>query len=140
MDVNDCIKFANENPVCFLSTLEGDQPRVRAMLFWFADRTGFYFQSGTVKELISQLKKNPKAEICFYKPDPSAGIMLRVAGQVDLLDDLELKRKACAERPFLKSMGITPESPLLAICRISRGEAYFWTMQTNLAPKQKIAF
>ena len=50
MDFKDCIKFANETPVCYLATADGDQPRVRALGFWFADETGFYFQIGAVKD------------------------------------------------------------------------------------------
>jgi pyridoxamine 5'-phosphate oxidase len=43
MTIQDAIRFANENPVCFLATVEKDQPRVRALAFWYADETGFYF-------------------------------------------------------------------------------------------------
>jgi uncharacterized pyridoxamine 5'-phosphate oxidase family protein len=43
-DYQDCIKFANENPVCYIATMDGDQPRVRGFLMWFADEKGFYFQ------------------------------------------------------------------------------------------------
>lgn len=50
MDIKDCIKFANETPVCYLATVEGDQPRVRALGFWFADESGFYFQIGAMKD------------------------------------------------------------------------------------------
>jgi pyridoxamine 5'-phosphate oxidase len=46
MNINDCIKFTNENPVCLVATTENDQPRVRALGFWFADETGFYILSG----------------------------------------------------------------------------------------------
>jgi hypothetical protein len=67
MNIHDCIKFANEIPVCYLATTDGDQPRVRALGFWFADETGFYFQTSTAKELPDQIKKNPKTEACFYK-------------------------------------------------------------------------
>ncbi len=53
--IDECIRFANENPVCYLATTEGDQPRVRVLAFWYADRTGFYFQTGSSKELAGQL-------------------------------------------------------------------------------------
>lgn len=36
MSFQDCIKFANENPASYIATTEGDQPRVRAFLMWFA--------------------------------------------------------------------------------------------------------
>jgi pyridoxamine 5'-phosphate oxidase len=132
------IAFANENPICYLATVEGDQPRVRAMGFWFADETGFYFQSGAVKELYGQLQKNPKAEICFYKPEGM--IMLRVAGAVEFLDDIKLKEKVLEDRPFLKKMGINAQHYGLILFRIAHGKAHFWTMENNLKPKEIVEF
>ena len=44
MEFEECIKFANENPVSWVATVENDQPRVRALGMWFADERGYYFQ------------------------------------------------------------------------------------------------
>jgi len=49
MDIQDCIKFTNENPICFFATTENDQPRGRALGFWFANETGIYFRHFTHK-------------------------------------------------------------------------------------------
>jgi uncharacterized pyridoxamine 5'-phosphate oxidase family protein len=136
----DCIKFANENPICYLATTEGDQPRVRALGFWFADETGFYFQTASIKEIPSQLKNNSKAEACFYHQETSTGTMLRVAGETEFIDDITLKEKAMNDRPFLKHFGLTAQSPDLILFRIPRGEAHFWTMENNLNPKEIIQF
>ena len=138
--IKDCIQFANENPIAYLATCDGNQPRVRVLLFWFADETGFYFQSGTAKEHVAQLKKNPRAEACFFKSAPMPGVMLRVAGPVEFLEDPAMKRKAFKDRPFLKDMGLTETDPRFTVYRIARGEAYFWTIETNFAPKEKILF
>ncbi|MFH0977095.1 MAG: pyridoxamine 5'-phosphate oxidase family protein [Spirochaetota bacterium] len=138
--MEDLIKFTNENPVCFLATVESDQPRVRALGFWFADKTGFYFQTGSMKEFYNQLKKNPKTEVCFYKPGDQAGTMLRITGKVEFLNDLKMKEKCLADRPFLKSFGLKADSPSLIIFRIAHGHAHFWTMENNLKPKEIIEF
>ncbi len=140
MTIQDCIKFSNENPICYLATAENDQPRVRALGFWFADETGFYFQTGTNKEFPKQLKKNPKTEACFYKHEGMIGTMLRVAGEVEFIDDRKLKEKVLDERPFLKSFGLTIDSPGLIIFRIPHGQAHFWTMENNMKPKEFIDF
>jgi len=140
MNIQDCIKFSNENPICYLATIEQDQPRVRALGFWFADETGFYFQTSSVKELPHQLKKNPKVEICFYKHEGIIGTMLRISGKADFVNDLKLKEKALIDRPFLKSFGITADSPKLIVFRITHGQAHFWTMNDNLKPKEFIEF
>jgi nitroimidazol reductase NimA-like FMN-containing flavoprotein (pyridoxamine 5'-phosphate oxidase superfamily) len=53
MDYKDCIKFANENPVCYVATADGDQPRVWGLLMWFADETGFFFIPGRQSRFVS---------------------------------------------------------------------------------------
>jgi len=140
MNIQDCIKFTNENPICSLATVENDQPRVRMIGFWFADETGFYFQTSTIKEISNQLKMNPKTEVCFYKHEGIIGTMLRISGEVEFLTDSKLKEKVLLDRPFLKSFGVTSDNPKLVLFRISHGLAYFWTMENNLKPKEIIEF
>lgn len=140
MNIRDCIKFTNENPICSLATVENDQPRVRVIGFWFADETGFYFQTSTIKEIPNQLKMNPKTEVCFYKHEGMIGTMLRISGKVEFLTDSKLKEKALLDRPFLKNFGITIDSPKLVLFRIGHGQAFFWTMENNLKPKEIIEF
>jgi len=139
MKFEDCVNFANENPVCWLATVDGDKPRVRAMGMWIANENGFYFSTNTAKELYKQFKENPNIEIGFHKPgDIEAGdmlgTMLRVSGEVEILDDPELMKKLVEERPFLK------EIPNLFIFRIPNGEAHFWNMGSAFEPKKFIKF
>jgi len=140
MTIQDCIKFTNENPICYLATVEGDQPHVRALGFWFADETGFYFQTGASKEFYHQLKNNPKTEVCFHKNEKMTGSMLRIAGKVEFLNDIKLKEKVLEDRPFIKNFGFTAQSPELIIFRIPHGQAHFWVMENNFKPKQIIEF
>ncbi len=140
MDVNDCIKFANENQVCYLATIENDQPRVRALAFWFADQTGFYFQTGSMKPFYNQLKANPKTEVCFFKVTDSVGTMLRITGEIEFVDNVELRERVINDRPYLKNFGITVNSPELIMFRIPHGQAHFWTMANNLKPKEILSF
>lgn len=57
MNFENCITFANENPASFVATVdENGQPRVRGFLMWYADKTGFYFHTGTMKPVYKQLK------------------------------------------------------------------------------------
>jgi uncharacterized pyridoxamine 5'-phosphate oxidase family protein len=138
--MKELIAFTNENPICYLASSEGDQPRVRALGFWFADETGFYFQIGAMKELYGQLQKNPNTEVCFYKHEGMSGTMLRISGKIEFVDDINLKEKVLADRPFLKSFGLTAQSPGLILFRIVHGKAHFWTMESNMGPKEIIEF
>jgi uncharacterized pyridoxamine 5'-phosphate oxidase family protein len=136
----DCIKFANENPSSYLATADGAQPRVRGMLMWFADKTGFYYNTGAMKDLYAQLQVNSNVELCFFDPKTPNMKMMRVTGRVEFVDDLELKTKLVEARPFLRQMGLTPENPQLILFRVSKGEVYFWAIDTNMAPKEKLTF
>jgi len=140
MNLNDCIQFANANPLCSFATVENDQPRVRILGFWYADESGFYFQTSTIKEIPGQLQANPKTEVCFYHHEGMIGTMLRVSGEVEFLDEPFYKEKALTDRPFLKSFGISENSPKLTLFRIAHGQAYFWSMDNNLKPKEYIRF
>ena len=140
MNFEDCVAFATKNQVAWFATLDGDQPRVRALGMWFADKNGFYFQIGGMKDLYKQIQANPRVEFAFYQPGGMAGTMLRVAGKVEFLNDPKLKKKVLEDRPFLKKFGLTEESPLLVLFRVSKGKAHFWTMETNLKPKEIISF
>jgi len=140
MDLNDCIKFANENPVCFLASCDHGRPRVRCMGFWFADETGFYFQTSSMKEMVDQIRTNPNIEVCFYKPADFIGATMRVRGEAEFVTDELMKKKVIADRPFLKQFGLDYDSPELVIFRIARGNAHFWNMNGNLSPKEFIYF
>jgi pyridoxamine 5'-phosphate oxidase len=141
MNFEDCVKFANENPASYVATVDKEgQPRVRGFLMWFADKTGFYFHTGTMKPVYNQLKVNPKVEVCFFNQKSKSGIMMRIAGEVEFLNDLDLKNKLVEDRQFLKAWGFTAESPGLVIFRIAKGEAYFWTMETNFESKKALQF
>lgn len=140
MNLQHCIKFANENPVCSLATVENDQPRVRIVGLWFADETGFYFQTGAIKEFYKQLVKNPKTEVGFYNNENKNCSVLRISGSVEFVNDLQLKEKVLEDRPFLKEFGLTADSPRLVIFRITHGQANLWTMENNLKPKDVINF
>lgn len=131
MDFKDCYQFANENKTCYLATVEGDQPRVRALGMWYADETGFYFQAQTVKAMYKQIEKNPKVEVYFQAKDFSR--VMRVYGKVKIITDSEIRAKCIKERPFVKNFGITePDNPLLAVFQIYTGEAFFWTMADSM--------
>ncbi|OPY50985.1 MAG: Pyridoxamine 5'-phosphate oxidase [Methanosaeta sp. PtaU1.Bin112] len=133
MDYNDCLKFANDNPVSFIATMDGEMPRVRAFLMWFADESGFYYHTATSKSVCKQLMNNPNIEVCFYHAgDIMAKNMMRVSGRVEFLDDAGLRARLLEERPFLRAIVNGPKDPLLTIFRIHEGEVQFWSMADNL--------
>ncbi len=140
MESDEYIQFANDNPISYLSTTDSDQPRVRGLLLWFADKTGLYYNSATIKDLYRQMQENPKVEVCFFDSKSKSMKQMRVTGQVEFLNDLDIKRRLLEARPFLKQWGYTPENPKLIVFRVTRCTAHFWTLETNLQPKKYVTF
>ena len=138
MDLQDCIRFANDYPNASLATIDGDQARVRTFLLWFADETGFYFITFSAKNVSRQLKANPKVELCFFNnPANFQGMrQLRVAGRAELVDDEALRSRALQERSHLERVVGEPLGPTLEVFRVGSGEARFWTVKDFLKEPQ----
>ena len=110
-----------------------------------ADENGFTFHTGFKKALAKQLMENNKLEVIFHRmdnPDNPAdlGTVLRIKGEVEVLDDNALIARILEDRPFLKE--IASEDNPLFVFRISKGEAFFWTMENNTREDEieRIAF
>lgn len=123
------IAFIKENPACTIATMDGDQPRVRGFLTVLFDDNRLYFTTGTMKSVWAQLQANPKVELCYLSPDMHT--MLRIAGEVEIVDDRAKKQQLVDERDYLK--GIKADDPFFKLLRIKEGgKARFWTLADNM--------
>jgi uncharacterized pyridoxamine 5'-phosphate oxidase family protein len=139
MNVDDCLKFANQNPGSYLATVEGNQPRVRGMLMWKAIVAGTATLAIATKDLYLQLKANSKVELCFFDAKSKNMDQMRVTGQAEIVEDMKIREQLVEARPFLKQMGAGADSPKLIVFRVVKCTATFWTWATNLAPKEYIS-
>lgn len=142
MNKKELYQIMNENPAFHLATTEGNQPRVRALLLFSADRNGIIFHTGKMKDLYKQIEKNPKVEMCFN--DFKRNIQVRVSGTLEEVKDNAFKDKICSHpsRTFLKPWR---ESGQLAdfynnfiVYTLKNGSAIWWTMEDNFAPKHPV--
>ncbi|MTI67979.1 MAG: pyridoxamine 5'-phosphate oxidase family protein [Firmicutes bacterium] len=136
----EILKLMRENPVFFLATVEGDQPRVRGMLLYKADGNGVIFHTGVMKDLYNQVVKNPKVELCFNGNDTQ----VRVSGELEIVDDNNIKDEISEHptRKFLKSWKESGELKdfykTFVVFRLKNGIASTWNMQNNFVPKELI--
>jgi len=63
MTKEDIISFVNADPICYLATVEGDRPHVRAIGMYKADEKGILIQPSTVQGMYRELVQNPKVEL-----------------------------------------------------------------------------
>jgi pyridoxamine 5'-phosphate oxidase len=134
MNLQDCTQFANEHPICYLATMDGDQPRVRALLMVLADEKGFGFCTLTPKNMSKQLHQNPKAEICFFNGAAEFPAMktMRITGKAEFTDEKALMDKAIETRKVLSDIVGQPIEPYIEVFRIHSGEAHFWTLMDTM--------
>ena len=138
MDLQECITFATENPICYLATADRDQPRVRTIMLMFANENGFYFETLSGKEMCEQMKQNTKVEICFYNnpAELQNAKEMRVTGEVEFVDDAEIKKQIYEKVKYLDDLAGQSIEPLLEIFRINSGDAHFWTLMDVLKESQ----
>jgi pyridoxamine 5'-phosphate oxidase len=136
--IQEIRKFANQNPLTWLATAVGDQPHLRAMAMWFADETGFYFHTGTLKRLCDQLRGNPKVELGFYNAGDGMTTMqmVRVTGKIEIVEDAKIEKKLFEDRPWLHDIRNTFPNQKVFIFRVAHGEAQYWNMGLNCRERE----
>jgi pyridoxamine 5'-phosphate oxidase len=125
----------NANPTCYLATVEGNKPHVRAMGMFKADENGIIIETGTFKDVYKQMVANPNVELCFF--NAKAGTQIRVSGAVEPVDDIELKKEIVVQRPFLKQRVAEGGYEAMGVFRL-KGQAYVWSFQTSTEPKKYV--
>jgi uncharacterized pyridoxamine 5'-phosphate oxidase family protein len=136
MTKEQVFEFLRKNPVFSLATAEDNKPHVRLMMLYRADEDGIIFNTGENKDVHRQLQANPQVELCFYNQEQ--GLQVRIEGTVEVLEDLELKKRVVADFPFLKEW-VDREGYEVLICHcLKHGKATTWTMETNFKPKEYI--
>ena len=98
MDKKEILAFITANPVAFLATVEGNKPHVRAMGTYQADENGIIFSMQSPKDVYKQLVNNPEIEACYW----ANNVQIRVAGKVQQITDMAVKKEIVEKRPFYK--------------------------------------
>ncbi len=113
-----------ENPIFFLATTDGDQPRVRPFGFVMEFEKKLCFGTSNQKDVFKQMKANPKVELSASSTD---GRWLRLAGTVSFIPDKKAKEKALEVMPALKNM-YSADDGIFEIFAIENAVATFCSM------------
>ena len=99
--MNEVYEYLKKCGTFYLATIDGDQPRVRPFGAVDIFEGKLYIQTGNVKKVFAQMKKNPKVEICAMAKD---GSWIRIEASVIRDDRLEARQHMLDANPVLKSM------------------------------------
>lgn len=122
-----------------IATVDGNKPRVRAMMLYKADEKGIIFHCGAFRDFYKQMLKNPNVELCFNNYEQN--IQVRVSGKLEIINDNKLKDEISnhPSRQFLQ--GWKNSIPLeefyknFIVFKLNGGTATVWSMAKNREPK-----
>ena len=144
MKKEQILEFINNNPTIYLATLEGAEPRVRAMFLYKADETGITFHTGPFKDVYKQIMINPNVQMCFYNPEQN--IQIRVRGALKNINDRALKDEIASHpsRQFMQGWKASCATEddfynMFTVFRLTGGIANVWSFESNFAPKEDIS-
>ena len=106
--VKEISGFLAGAPMCFLATVSGSQPHVRAFQYQFEQDGKLWFCTGKSKDVFKQLQGNPAVEICAVNKDMA---WVRVTAKVSFEDNLAIKECILAEQPLIKGIYGSADNP-----------------------------
>lgn len=108
--MNEVIKFLNDNPVQYFSTVGLDgRPKVRPFQFMLEKEGKLYFCTNNEKDVYSQIQNNPYVEICTSTPNFA---WIRLSGKATFTNDLDIKKSIIEHSPLVKSLYQNAENPI----------------------------
>lgn len=123
--MKEVLEFLNECKVFFVSTIDGNQPRVRPFGFVMEYEGKLCFGTSNQKRVYAQLTANPNCEIIAATKDAK---WVRLSGQAVFCTTKEAKAHALETLPMLKKL-YSVEDDIFEIFYLENAVAYFSTMQ-----------
>jgi len=99
--MNQVFEYLKNCGTFYLATIDGDQPRVRPFGAVDVFEGKLYIQTGNVKKVFTQMKKNPKIEISAMAKD---GTWIRIEATAIQDDRMEARQHMLDANPALKPM------------------------------------
>ncbi|WP_026888483.1 pyridoxamine 5'-phosphate oxidase family protein [Clostridium beijerinckii] len=99
--MNEVLEFLLSNPIFYVATMDGDQPRVRPFGAVMKYENKLYFTTNNTKSVFEQLVANPKVELSTTSPK---GEWIRLSGKAVFDSSSEAKAAMLESVPSLKKM------------------------------------
>ncbi|MCQ4935761.1 MULTISPECIES: pyridoxamine 5'-phosphate oxidase family protein [Anaerotignum] len=123
--MNEVLEFFKECGVFFVSTVDGNQPRVRPFSFAMEYDGKLCFATSNQKPVYAQLIKNPNVEISASSKDAR---WLRLSGKAVFCTSKESKTNALEVMPMLKHM-YSPDDTIFEIFYLENAVGNFYSLQ-----------
>lgn len=118
----------------FLTTSEGDQPRVRPITLIYLDGK-FWITTGTNNAKAEQIRKNPKIEFCLLLEKGDKRGYVRAAGVAKIIQDRETKVRIAKHCDFFSEHWKDPDDPNYTLIEFSISELEYLRPDETTARK-----
>lgn len=122
-----------------LSTMDGDQPRVRPVSPVRTDRFTVYVANLRMYHKTAEIAANPKVELCYLD---SKHDQVRITGAAEIVTDRPLLQEIWDTNPLLRQYLGTIDNPALIVYRVRPERVRFmreWALEYHEVPAEEIA-
>ena len=134
MIMNEVYEFLKENAPFFVTTVDGDKPKVRPFGFVMEYEGKLWFCTNNQKNIYRQLKANPYVEIGAFSPDRK---WIRLHGKAVFSSTPDLKAKAREVSPRIASL-YSVDDPTQEMFYLEEGKATFTSQATGESKTVKL--
>ena len=125
--MQEIYEFLQDCEVYFLSTVDGDKPKVRPFHTIILYEDKFYIQTDKTKKVAKQIKNNPAVELCAINGDN----WLRVCGTLKKDEDMHVKECMLENYPDVaQKFAVTDKN--LELLYFKKGKAIFYNLDEEL--------
>lgn len=132
MNKQDVIDLIKDTGYGCLSTMEGNQPRVRPMLPYLTEDGNLLIAVLSRSRTIEQIKKNPLVEMCYIDRKMWYA---RVTGKAQINTDMDKKQQAWDNIPMLRQYFSGPEDPNFVLIEVETTQVEAMTPHENQPTK-----
>lgn len=123
--------------VSYMATIDGDQPRVRAMMLIYHEGK-LYYATDINDEKVSQVNVNPTVEICVLLGEGDNGGSLRISGEADFVYNEDTRSIIHGCIGFIPGFWENPQDPAFVLWEIKPQELRYMRLGTMEIKKLKL--
>ena len=132
----EIINLIRKQATIYLSTIEGNMPRVRPVTM-VKSGSRYFILTGSNDAKVKQIRKNNLVEVC-YKIKEEKGIgYIRVDGSIDIVNDEEMKRQIADQTSYFNEYWSSPEDPNYTLLEFNMNNVEFLKPGDTYAKKFK---
>lgn len=116
MSIEKAREIINDAGMAFVATQDGNQPRVRPMMSILTDDNKILTSTFKQARKITQIKNNPKAELCFVDKKLNH---CRIEGTISISEDKSKRKFLFGKQPILRQFFQSSDDPNFVLLEIT---------------------